>query len=714
VIDNINTDVTNWPIGAVIDMAGVTAGTTILTIDSSSQITLSANSTASATVYGCMYAGCVINIPSQFNNSGGDSAWDYANIQTLIYRTTANGSVYYYVDTVGQGTDKYVDIVNDAALLVSSQLYSNSTNHSVTNDEPPLCKYVTVANDIAWYGDIYVSAVSADRHIAYEPAGYLTFRIQQSQMGDLNSCPALFYVDVEGTLKGLDSIGKTPIVFTDDKIYRLDGYFDETGNGQINPVIIDDKAGCIGHQSIVKTRDMLYWAGNHGFYVTDGFVVKKISLQLEDTYATLVDSATKKARMYGAYDKKNDRVYWATYTGTSTDNDMMYVYDVTFGAFTTMKGHSTDVYTDINFNASAIMFIEDRLIRCGDDADGYGTVYTHYDGKYTDICLTYKTGGIVYTEFPIEHTYKTVKVDYTDPTSKKWVPKFSMTAEYQANATLTLLPNSYDNSATSARTLQQLVYIKYGTANYHGITYTLPSDYVTSNEANAIIKSRHFSAGCLRTKHKQLELTNVGVDVVIQKSDTASNTCTATGTTVKTVSIGAGTFLTKVEGLYISTEYKKYNTFATTDVDVTNNTITIAGHTLVDGDTIKFSSSTTLPSPLSTSTVYYVVNSATNTFKVSTSSGGTAVDITTQGVGTHTIYLLDNYVTDYLITARPSATSLTVTDASQTFPTVAQKWEIHGQPKGEVLKLKSIVQDYEVIGNVGGDYQSTKDDTSNA
>jgi hypothetical protein len=715
VIDNINTGVTNWPVGAVIDMVGVPVGSTILTIASSSSITVSANSTATATVYGNMFAPCVINLPAQFNNSGGNSAWDWANIQTLIYRTTGNGSVYYLVNTVTQGTTLYTDIVNDEALVTGPQLYSNLTNHSVTNDEPPLCKYVTVANDMAWYGDVYVAPVAATAHTRAAPAGYLKFRIQQSQMGDLNSCPANFYVDVEGTLKGLSSIGKTPIALTDNRIYRLDGYFDETGNGQINPVIIDDKAGCIGYKSIVRTRDLLYWAGNYGFFATDGFTVKKISFQLEDTYYSLIDSDNKKIRLCGSYDKKNDRIYWATYDSTSSDNNMLYVYDITFGAFTTISPPASATY----FGATTILFSEDKLIRCGQDVDSYGIVYKHYDGKYTDVCATGTTGAVTYPEYAIEHTYRTIKIDYGDPTNKKWVPKFSMTAEYETNATLTLLPNSYDNSSTSARTLQQLVYIKYGTANYHGITETLPSDYVTSNEANAIIKSRHFTAGCLRTKHKQLELTNVGVDTIIQKSDTLGNTCTSSGAGTKTVTIGAGTFLTSPEGLYLSTEYRyggangSYGAFATTAVDVTENWIEVDSHGLSNGTMIKFTSSTTLPAPLSSSTVYYALVVNANFFQVALTSGGAAIDLTTQGVGTHYLLIFDDYAYDYLITARPSAVTLTVTDTNRRLPLTAQKWEIHGQPKGEVLKLKSIVQDYDIIGNVGGDYQETKDVTGN-
>jgi hypothetical protein len=88
-------------------------------------------------------------------------------------------------------------------------------------------------------------------------------------------------------------------------------------------------------------------------------------------------------------------------------------------------------------------------------------------------------------------------------------------------------------------------------------------------------------------------------------------------------------------------------TFATTDVNTTSNTITINNHGLTDGQVVQFSSTTTLPAGLSANTDYYVVNSTTNTFKVSTTFGGSAVDITSQGTGTHSVttFIINNVYT---------------------------------------------------------------------
>ena len=71
-------------------------------------------------------------------------------------------------------------------------------------------------------------------------------------------------------------------------------------------------------------------------------------------------------------------------------------------------------------------------------------------------------------------------------------------------------------------------------------------------------------------------------------------------------------------------------TAATTDI------ITDVAHGLLDGDIVVLTTTDTLPAGLSLETNYYVRDKADDTFKVALTSGGTAVDITDTGAGTHT------------------------------------------------------------------------------
>lgn len=67
--------------------------------------------------------------------------------------------------------------------------------------------------------------------------------------------------------------------------------------------------------------------------------------------------------------------------------------------------------------------------------------------------------------------------------------------------------------------------------------------------------------------------------------------------------------------------------------DVTNDTITSSGHGLSNGDRVMVFNvfAESLPAGLTEGAVYFVVSAATDTFKVSSTSGGSAIDITGQG-----------------------------------------------------------------------------------
>ena len=71
-----------------------------------------------------------------------------------------------------------------------------------------------------------------------------------------------------------------------------------------------------------------------------------------------------------------------------------------------------------------------------------------------------------------------------------------------------------------------------------------------------------------------------------------------------------------------------------TEVDITTNQFAEAGHGLPNGAVVRFTSTGTLPAPLSASTDYFVVGTAANAFSVALTSAGVAVDLTTQGTGT--------------------------------------------------------------------------------
>lgn len=63
---------------------------------------------------------------------------------------------------------------------------------------------------------------------------------------------------------------------------------------------------------------------------------------------------------------------------------------------------------------------------------------------------------------------------------------------------------------------------------------------------------------------------------------------------------------------------------------------TWTGHTLQNGDAIKFSTTGALPTGITAGTTYYVVAVATNTFSVAATAGGSAITTTGSQSGVHT------------------------------------------------------------------------------
>lgn len=82
------------------------------------------------------------------------------------------------------------------------------------------------------------------------------------------------------------------------------------------------------------------------------------------------------------------------------------------------------------------------------------------------------------------------------------------------------------------------------------------------------------------------------------------------------------------------------NSGFTFTADDTTDVITAAGNTYINGNVVVVSSTTTLPAPLTANTVYYVRDVGTagaGTFKLSATNGGSAINITSTGSGTHTV-----------------------------------------------------------------------------
>ena len=94
---------------------------------------------------------------------------------------------------------------------------------------------------------------------------------------------------------------------------------------------------------------------------------------------------------------------------------------------------------------------------------------------------------------------------------------------------------------------------------------------------------------------------------------------------------------------------KRSINLGTVTANASTDKLTLNGHGMVNGTRVRFSTTASdLPGGLAVDTNYYVINTETNAFKVSTTSGGSAVNITDTGTGTHTVKMMDRRYVEYM------------------------------------------------------------------
>ena len=300
--------------------------------------------------------------------NGATENFDVTNIKVEIYRTVDAGDVFYYIGEVTNGTTSFNDNFADTAISDNTLIYNS--DGSVDNDAPPLSKFIHIVNNVGLYA--YLSEGGQNN----------PFALRQSVPGDPDSVPVDFNAKTEDEITGLNSVKSVPIVLCKKKIYRIEGVYDQFGRGGMQLLRLSDTAGCVSNQSCVQAEDGLFWAGNDGFYFTDGYIVKKISDDNNDNYRTMLSQCADTKRIVGKFDEQNRRIIWALQSDSSSlDNDSCWVLDLRWGVkddstFTTWNA----VALSDSFAPSAIVFFNKQLYR----ADKRGFVFVHSTDTYND------------------------------------------------------------------------------------------------------------------------------------------------------------------------------------------------------------------------------------------------------------------------------------------------------------------------------------------
>lgn len=517
------------------------------------------------------------SIPVLTNTS--DTNWDVTNTKRDVYRTVNNGTTYYYVGTVGgDGGDnttttftdslndtispiksyqtkalfpatgdetylyysistnkyyKWVSVIgfyilwDDLSLEVAEQLYTNGG--VVGNDAPPKCKSLHVRNDIGYYGNV----------------NNQYYRLLQSIPGDIDSVPETFYVDVDDEIVAVSSTKNNVIILCKNKVYRVDGFFDELGRGGMTVERISDTAGCIGVNTPVQALDGVLWLGKDAVFFTDGFKVVKLNQDYDKTYKTFTETDENNNKFQGKYDSRKNRVWWTICDESNTPNKC-YVLDLNWGirenaTFTTVSGNS--------FVPCAIEFINGDMVRC----DQYGFVLIHKDNLYVDPKIEPSVSVLDWINETIIYTLETASYNFGSSAVRKYVTQANVTCESTTNLALQIVSNNDDN-----RIVADLLPIRYR----GNILWREPDVYwgdisLDWNKQGLIHEKRLMPAKSLRCNFKSIKFTNAKVAIV--SSDTiGTSTINSVTKTVTLTNTTDYDWPDKAVGYFIAFESDNY------------------------------------------------------------------------------------------------------------------------------------------------------------
>jgi hypothetical protein len=429
----------------------------------------------------------VVNITSidVLTNAGGLN-YDTANVKVEIYRTQDAGITLYKIGEITNGTTSYVDAASDSSILTSEVIYTNGG--VLGYEEPPLAKYIHIVADTGYYGHIK------------EDGKILSDRVLISIAGIPTAVPRLFFVDFGQEVTGLSSAEDVPIVFCKNSIHRIDGSFDSLGKGNVVAQRISSTVGCVSNRSIVKVAGGCFFAGNDGFYFTDGFTVKKVSSEINRRYSALVENETQSARIYGTYDRREQRIWFAVSTnaGLTEENDKVFILDLNFGVSENMP--FTTASNGANFAPSSLVFHKDNLIR----GDGRGFVFLHTENYKADPKVELAVAPASWTKDTIIWTYEGFATSFNTNFMRKWVTRMSLMAANESSISIQVTSINDDYKQTA-----QLSIMKFSGKISWGdpeIIWGDPS--LVWNGQGMFSAIRHFPERNLRCNLKQIKISN--------------------------------------------------------------------------------------------------------------------------------------------------------------------------------------------------------------
>lgn len=554
---------------------------------------------------------------------------EHGDIKIQIFRTVDGGNIFYDMGTTTkvyqQGTGKYgspipvtvgvenlwggafpygdwgsdsvvfgptppYSVFNDATIQLNPTMYT--TGGVLENDLPPRAKFCTLVNDNYMY---WVDAINP-------------YRVLQSHPKDPDSVPVGNYIDFPEAVTGISSAGNKLIVCTLTKTYRVDGFYDEFGRGEVVADKISSETGCLSHNSMVRVADGLFFCGIDGFYYTNGQTVLKVSRHLSKTYYRITQSEvdvsnattgsittvygkkyviTENQEINGAYDKINNRVVWSFLDGTE-----VFAVEKNYGITEKMSFFGpwkiAPTAPEENVYAKALGTFKSKIVR----SDAYGNVFQLEDGVASDlkpIALNPQstTNSLAADRYPIIYKLRTQANFLGDFKQKKYVSDIDVRMKRATDAftTKNFHDTNLDVLITSindkGRIVQDLKPINYSATddirfqdakNYDGLAV---EEYDGAGSESPLVHfTRRFPAKGLRCISKAVEFKpafkTLAISANYEPVTFVNSLGTLSASTVSTVfskHTYTGTVITLKQGLMDSVDHTANNYYLALQVD---------------------------------------------------------------------------------------------------------------------------------------------------
>lgn len=414
------------------------------------------------------------------------------NTELHIYRTANNGTTFFEVARIPTTQPTYQDGLQDNLIQNNQVIYNQGTTTQWTSAPPS--SFVEVIDDVAWYaGRTCVDGVEFNN------------RIYQSIPGTPWSAPRDWYIEFEGEINGLSQYARFPIVSVVDdcgdcKLYRIQGRLDQFSRSSLVPYEIASATAAINNNSFVRAESGLYFFSTTGTIMrTDGYQVQNVmdvKCGFSETYCKMVETERQRKNVYGAYDKKHNRVYWAVTTEPGlTENNKILVYHEHHNAFTWYSNGDC-------FRPSALLYDQRNSNLLRGDSRGY--TFEHVELSLTDPDINVEAPAQDWATKHIPWCIKTTPNDFGDCVSNKQVNKVYFRGKPETNMTFDI--KSFDNGCKRPTSLN-CVDFKH-TEGWCSEEYTWcadPAGWCVGTDCH-MYQNRRFPCSRTMTKDKTIEI----------------------------------------------------------------------------------------------------------------------------------------------------------------------------------------------------------------